>query len=537
MKLRTKLLICSTLTALPSVGWSGLDLEFLARVPADPGSSRFDIAAAEIVDYHAPTKRLFVTHDGGEDNPGVIDIIDISDPSNPALLTPILLDAYLEDAKPTSVAVNPNAARNEIAVAVRAPSLPGHVLFFDTSGVFLRDVQVGVEPDKVGYSPNGRYLVVANEAESVDKTGGPGSADDGEGSISIIDVTRPVKKFAPTVRTADFTAFNAMRDDLVAAGVRIHPDAISVAQDLEPEYFTFSTNSLTAWVTLQENNAIAEIDLLRAKVTAILPLGYKDHSLAGNGLDPSNQDNAENDDPKIANWPVFGIYQPDTIESYRAKGKTYLVTANEGDTRDNFDQARVNSLDLDPDVFPNDDIQDNDQLGRLNVSTIDGLNANGEHEALYAFGARSFSIWTTGGNLVYDSGDDFEQITAALLPGEFNSNNTANDSFDSRSDDKGPEPEGLTLGTFAGKTYAFIGLERIGGIMVYDITNPTAPSFCNYVTTRDFSGDPEDGTAGDLAPEGMLVIPANKSPNGEDLLVVAHEVSGTVGIFQINIAP
>lgn len=152
---------------------------------------------------------------------------------------------------------------------------------------------------------------------------------------------------------------------------------------------------------------------------------------------------------------------------------------------------------------------------------------------LYSYGARSFSIRDEAGNLVFDSGDDFEFITARVDPLDFNSNNDENNSFDSRSDDKGPEPEGVDIGRAYGGIWAFIGLERVGGVMVYNITNPAEARFVEYVNNRDFDGDPEAGTAGDLGPEGITFIPAGESPVRVPLLVVANEVSGTTTIFEV----
>jgi hypothetical protein len=311
-----------------------------------------------------------------------------------------------------------------------------------------------------------------------------------------------------------------------------------VAQDLEPEYIAVSPDSKTAYVALQENNAIAVIDIAKAKVLAIHPLGFKDWTASG--LDASDRDNAINIQP----WPVFGMYQPDGIACYEANGKRYIVSANEGDAReyDTFaEEARVRGITLDPTAFPNRSaLRDNAAMGRLNITTALGDTDNdGDFDALYTLGGRSFSIWEVNGSVVktFDSGDQFEQITASLLPAQFNSANDENDSFDSRSDNKGPEPEGIALGEIDGRTYAFIGLERIGGIMVYDITNPAAPAFVQYVNTRDFSGDAEAGTAGDLGPEGIEFVSASDSPNGKPLLIVAYEVSGSVAIFEINPAP
>lgn len=174
---------------------------------------------------------------------------------------------------------------------------------------------------------------------------------------------------------------------------------------------------------------------------------------------------------------------------------------------------------------------DDDRLGRLNVTTTLGDPDNdGDFDELYVFGTRSFSIWDDTGTLIFDSGDEFERKVAELFPNFFNSTNDENN-FDNRSDNKGPEPEGITLGRVGGRTLAFIGLERVGGFMLYDVTDPFSPFFLDYVNNCDFSGDPEAGTAGDLGPEGLLFIDAKDSPNGHPLLVVTNEVSGTTTIY------
>lgn len=252
------------------------------------------------------------------------------------------------------------------------------------------------------------------------------------------------------------------------------------------------------------------------------------------GLDASDRDNRIN----IRPWPVKGLYLPDAIASYSAGGRTYLVTANEGDAREyaGFDeQKRVRDLTLDATAFPNAAaLRDNTALGRLRVTrTLGDTDGDGDYDALYAFGGRSFSIWSSAGQLVYDSGDAMEVITASRFPAEFNSNSDENDSFDSRSDDKGPEPEGLALGEVAGKRYVFVGLERMGGIMMFDITSPFDVAFAGYHNDRNFEGDPEADSAGDLAPEGVLFIPAQDSPTRQPLLVVTHEISGSTVIYGV----
>jgi 2',3'-cyclic-nucleotide 2'-phosphodiesterase (5'-nucleotidase family) len=267
-------------------------------------------------------------------------------------------------------------------------------------------------------------------------------------------------------------------------------------------------------------------------------------STRSNALDASDRDvngsSAGGGRINIQNWPVLGMYQPDAIAAYSINGQTYYITANEGDARDYAgfsEETNIANLVLDPTAFPDAaTLQRNQNLGRLLVTkTLGDTDGDGDFDQLYAFGARSFSIWDSAGKLIYDSGSDFEQITAVALPANFNSNNDRNN-FDNRSDNKGPEPEGLAIGSINDRTYAFVGLERIGGVMVYDVTVPTAPKFVQYINTRDFSLDPESNQT-DSGPEGLTFIPAADSPNGKPLLAVSNEISKTTTIFEVNPPP
>ncbi|MEO0469176.1 MAG: choice-of-anchor I family protein [Bacteroidota bacterium] len=476
----------------------------------------FDESAAEIAAYHVSTQRLWVTN--AEDQS--VDLIDISDPTNPVLDFSIDVSAY---GSPNSVAV----FFNKIAVAVDDDQNPGTVLFYDENGVFQNSVQVGPLPDMLTFTSNGKFLVVANEGEPDDDY-----LVDPEGSVSVIKTNKKSSKIKQKdVKTATFTAFNAA----APAGVRVFGPGASLSQDMEPEYIAITPDNQFAWVVCQENNTIAKVRLSNHKVVGLYPLGYKDHSMSGNGMDASNRDDAIN----ITTWPAKGLYLPDAIVNYRFQGQDFILSANEGDSRDYdgfSEEERIEDVTLDPVAFPDADfLQQEENLGRLKITTTLGdTDGDGDYDELYSYGARSFSIWNSNGQLVYDSGDDFEQITSALLPDDFNSTNDENDSFDNRSDDKGPEPEGIVLGEINGVTYAFIGLERVGGVMVYDISDPYNPSFVTYVNNRDFDGDAEAGTAGDLGAEGLLFIPSDKSPNGNDLLVVTNEVSGTTTIFDVS---
>lgn len=482
-------------------------------------SGVFDESGAEIVAHDPGTQRLFVVNAQA----GLVDVLDISDPTDP-----VLVDTIVASGPVNSVDV----LDGTVAVAVQADPAqePGSVELFDTGGTALATVQVGALPDMLTFSPDGTMIVVANEGEPAGYCAG--DAGDPEGSMSIIDVSAGASQVTQDdVRTAGFTAFNDQAAALRAAGVRIFGPGATVAQDVEPEYVAIDADSTTAWVALQENNAFGIVDLASATVTDIVPLGYKDHSVPRNGLDASDEDGRVN----IRSWPVRGMYMPDGIDAYERAGRTFIVSANEGDARDYecfSEETRIEDLVLDPAAFPAAErLQQEQNLGRLRTTTA--FPTTEPATELYSFGGRSFTIRDAAGNLVFDSGSDFERITAAVDRANFNSNNDDNDSFDSRSDDKGPEPEGIEIGQAFGSTYAFIGLERVGGIMVYDIDSPTAPRFVEYVNNRNFQGDAEAGTAGDLGPEGITFIPAADSPVRGPLLAVANEVSGTTTIYRV----
>ncbi len=513
---------------------SSLNGAAAARPPTDPlefnlsvlGSfskgAPFNKAALKVVTHDRATQRLFVANE--RDN--VVEVLSIVDPANLAHLASLDMDPY------GAVVNGVSACGGLVAVAVQAKvkTDAGRAVFFDSNLEYLTDVPVGALPDFITFSPDGRFVVVANEGEpntynNFDaEVNGP--SIDPEGSVTIIDLVNR------EVRTATFTAFNQVPLD---PSIRIFGPNATVAQDLEPESVAISADSTTAYVTLQENNAMAVVDLASATVTKLVGLGFKDWSLPGNCLDASDKDNRIN----IRNWPIWGMYLPDEIAAFEFKGQTFLAMANEGDARSYpgfSEEARIATLTLDSTSFPDaDELKKPAKLGRLNVTTANGdADKDDAYEALYSFGARSFSIRTADGGLVYDSGGQFEQMTAELLPANFNCNNTAN-APDSRSSAKGPEPEGVVIGKVAGRNLAFIGFERIGGIAVYDVSDPYAPHLVDYVNNRNFGSSFDYATAGDLGPEGLKFIGAGASPNGKPMLAVANEVSGTVTLYQINV--
>ncbi|MBL8328771.1 MAG: choice-of-anchor I family protein [Rubrivivax sp.] len=516
---------------------TGLTLERIGGFDPAAGGPPI-VGAAEIPAYDAASKRLFVVNGAN----ATVDVLDLSTATAPRRVG--TLDFAGLAGAANSVAVHDGL----VAVAVEAvpKTSPGAVAFFRASDlVRLATVTVGALPDMLVFTPDGSRVLVANEGEP-NSYGRPDSVDP-EGSVSIIEVNRNGSAVAPTVRTAGFAAFNPQIDALRTQGVRIYGPGATAAQDLEPEYITVSPDGRTAYVTLQENNAIATVDVASATITAVRALGLKDHRQAGMGLDPSDEDGGTDTNSgtpalRIGNWPVFGMYLPDAMASYQVGGQLYLVTANEGDARADWpgfnEEVRIRAhcpAGLDPAVFGADAARllFDSNLGRLRVTTAPngndtGKNAAGQCTKLLAYGSRSFTIWRADDlSRVYDSGEDLERRTSALPNVAFNASHSDN-ALDSRSGSKGPEPEGVVLGHFGGKVFAFVGLERVGGVMVYDITNPRSPSFVTYLNTRN-------GTTGDLGPEGLLLIPAAQSPNGKPLLIVGNEQSGTTAVLQINL--
>ncbi len=522
------------------------------------------LAHAEIVTFDPSTDRMIISNDAEV----AVDIVSIADPTAPTLVASVDMTTYGDGVNGVSsyegliaVAVENSATFDEVTGA--PTTHPGNVVFLDGDGTYVQTVEVGVLPDAVAFSPDGSVLVVSGEAEPVcamDVGGGenedPALAVDPAGTIGVIDITNGVP--AATATNLGFDDFDT--DELKAAGVRIFFPGSTAAQDLEPEYAVISDDSSTAFVTLQEANAIAVVDLTTPEISAVVPLGTKDFSELL--MDASNRDDAVD----LQNWDVQGIYMPDAIDYFTVGGASYLVTANEGDSRDYdcySEEARMKDL-IDPDEVGYasalsadlaEAASDNALLGRLNSTTA--MPTTDPVDTLYMWGARSFTIWSTAGEVVWDSGSQFEEYTAANYADYFNTQadteydpngdgtvtavemvESMAEEVDERSDDKGSEPESVVVGRIGDRYYAFVGLERQGGHMVYDVTDPTAPQFEDYVNVSldelaasgDFTGP---GTS-DVSPEGIWFVSADDSPNGQPLLLVSNELSGTTTVFAVT---
>ncbi len=456
--------------------------------------------AAEITAFDPVTNKLFIVNNDDDAGLNEISVYDISDIENPAQGTAIDISAT---GAPNSVAVYGTM----LAVAVEAPVAqdPGTVLVFDTaSQAQTNSYTVGALPDMLTFTPDGTYLLVANEGEPNDDY-----TIDPDGGVSIIELA------TGNVTSLTFDGFNAQEASLEAEGFRVFGPGADLAADVEPEYITISDDSRTAWVSLQENNGIARINLSTMIVEDIYPLGFKDYSAAGNEIDASDQD----DTKELKSWPVYGMYQPDAITYVSIGGADYIISANEGDARDYdtfSEEERIADIMLDPTAFAvGEDYQNDANLGRLEITTTLGdTDGDGDYDELYSYGARSFSIWSGNGQLVYDSGNEIAARTLELNADRFNDD-------DGRSDAKGAEPEAVEVIQIGEQYLLFVALERTDGVLVRDITTPTGPVFMQWLLQ-----------AGDEAPEGLLAIPAADSPSGTDLLLISNEDSGTVSIFQ-----
>ncbi|MDX2071850.1 MAG: choice-of-anchor I family protein [Haliscomenobacter sp.] len=508
------------------VATDSLELQLLSSFRNTGGSS-------EIVAFDPGSKRIFIANSVA----GRIDIVDIANPASPKTIRQVSVTAL--------GGINSIAAKNGlIAAAIESSVVDGNgkVIFIDTAGAILKEVSVGVLPDHIGFSPDGKFVLTANEGQPSDDY-----SKDPEGTISIIDISGGIATLDQSkVSAVGFADLNPFLGVYRQAGLRVfgvktgQAGGSTLAQDLEPEYITFSPDSKTAYVTLQENNAVAAIDLTTKQLAtiqglpALRPLGFKNHNTLGNGLDASDQSAGAN----LANLPVYGVYMPDAIASFTAGGKNYLITANEGDAREYSaltEETTIKGIRLEPTVFPDsNDLRLDHLLGRLAITGASGdLDGDGDYDQIHVLGARSITIWDDQGALVWDSGDQLERITRdhPFYGQMFNANNGTSAAAKNRSDNKGPEPEGVATAVINNKPYAFIALERIGGVMVYDLSNPLAPKFVTYANNRAF---PANNATDDRGSEGIIFVSDKESPNGKALVLVANETSNSVSIFQVN---
>ena len=573
---------CETVTTATDTSVSGT-LE-LSVVDTYVSGNEFDTASAEIVSYDKCSDKLYVVN--AED--ATVDVLSLAQTTSaPAKHGTIDLSAAATAAGIEIGAANSVSAKQGlVAVAIEADTKQDNgliALYRSDTLALIGTYTAGALPDMVTLSEDARYILTANEGEpSGDYTNDP------EGSVTIVDLQNGFGPDDAVVSQVSFADFNVggSRADEVPADVRLPgPAGTTVAQDLEPEYLALNSDGTVAWVAMQENNAVAIIDVANATVEGMKGLGKKSWSPASeNELDASNKDDGTGEFDSYEQ--LVGLYMPDTIVSVEIDGETYILTANEGDGREYIYETTQQACDAaghewdgddfapggddeDADAYANEEddciswidearggdieelvadahplkaaLDDNDQLKRIKVTTDQAEYAAADD--IVTFGARSFSIWDAAGDLVYDSGDVIAKNVFAIDPDDFNSTNDENDSGDNRSDDKGTEPEAIEVAQIGDRFFAFVGLERQGGVMVFDITDPTEPEYQSYLNNRDFDAPVctvVDGTecdndtysvdAGDLGPESIEYF----TREGKHFIAVGNEVSGTTTMYSIG---
>lgn len=485
-----------------STSFQALSTLVIATDPLNPAG------AAEISTYDPSTKRLFVVNNNLATGVNRIEVVDLSNPSSPQKIGFIAIAPY------GGLVNSIDVSNGLLAAAIEASdkTSDGKVVVFKTKDYSeVKQISVGSLPDMVTFSPDGRFILTANEGEPNDAY-----TIDPIGTISIISVKEGFKE-----TRLNFEKFAGAAEALKAKGLRIYGKNASFAQDIEPEYIAVAENSRLAWVTLQENNAIARINLMSKSIEEILPLGFKNYGLEENAMDLS--DRPANVLQYVPRANVFGMYEPDGIAMVPYGNAPFVITANEGDAREYAgysEMLRVSAagIALDPTAFPTPSFWNNAKnywkedsiLGRLNVTTTLGQEA-GLYKKLYSLGGRSFTVWNgMNGQMMYDSKNDLDLRAKALgiYP-------------DGRSDDKGTEPEAVVTAKVGNKYLLFVGMERSNSVFVYELTGMGTPNFLQYLETG-------------IAPEGLLVIPADKSPIKKTLLVVSSENSGDIRVFGTN---
>ena len=501
--------------------------------------------SSEIATYHAGSKRIFATN--GVKN--TIDIFDISDVANPKKVGAVALSPYGNDV--TSV-----AAGKDVVVAVvnvsdkfSATGVPtttnGKIVVFDTDGKVLSSPDVlGVLPDSVTFAPNGTTALVAIEAQPVCAKDDPATAakeetdytkaSDPVGGVTVVDLTNPA---SPVLRFAGFNQFSVA--DMRAKGIAVSSVVNNVAKDFEPEFVTAVDNNY-AYVTIQEANAIGRLNIKSATFESVtrafesnLSIVSRDTSDRDAGAGPRTYKN------------VVGASQPDAIAGFTIGSGQYFVTANEGDAREYTclnDDLRGSALKVDARRFPDwKALSGSAALGRAKVNpTIGDKDGDGDIDTIHLRGSNSMTMYRNG-LVIWDSANLLDQIqTQAFGVANINGSHslssdksTMNYVGQDRSDDKGSEPEGVAVGMVGDRRIAILGLERMTALAIFDITVPGNPIFQEWLQMLPTKATPAKEVK-HFSPEGIVFVPADKSPSGKALIITSYELSGSLSIHQIE---
>ena len=532
------LIIAGQLPALANE--ATLKITEIASITSGDGEGSHEIAT-----FHAGSKRIFATN--GVKN--TIDIYDISDVTNPKKVGSVALSPYGNDV--TSV-----AAGKDVVVAVvnvsdkfSATGVPtttnGKIVVFDTSGKVLSAPDVlGVLPDSVTFAPNGTTALVAIEAQPVCAKDDPATAakedadyskaSDPVGGVTVVDLSNPA---SPVLRFAGFDQFSVA--EMRAKGIAVSSVVNNVSKDFEPEFVTAVDNNY-AYVTIQEANAIGKLNIGSATFESISRAFESKVSRVAR--DTSDRD-AGAGPRTYAN--VVGASQPDAIAGFTVGAGQYFVTANEGDAREYTclnDDLRGSALKVDARRFPDwKTLSGNTALGRAKVNpTIGDKDGDGDIDTIHLRGSNSMTMYRNG-IAIWDSADLLDQIqTQAFGVANINGSHslssdksTMNYVGQDRSDDKGSEPEGVAVGMVGDRRIAILGLERMTALAIFDITDPGNPIFQEWLQMLPTKATPAKDVK-HWSPEGIVFVPASKSPSGKALIITSYELSGSISIHQVE---
>jgi 2',3'-cyclic-nucleotide 2'-phosphodiesterase (5'-nucleotidase family) len=461
--------------------------------------------------------------------------------------------ALATDGSGIGVAAAINGSTVNVGGTNYTTSIPqlGRLVFFNLeTGVVIGSIAAGYHPDMVTIK-NGK-VAVANEAQHA--WAGSGAVNiatfdsvQQPGSVTVADLTGlDSSTLAAALATLPVTTVDFSAVPTLIAGLRDHTSfetANTKAKyfHIEPEYLAFSPDNTKLFVGLQENNAIATLDLATLTWDAISSLGQRAITI----------DASDDDDVFDVTNAAFGLHMPDGLATWSAAGETYVITADEGDARvDDGDIKRlgtgsgnaVSIYGLASGFTPS---TTNLDFGRLNILVDQSLNGpvfpttspNSDINKIVSMGSRGLSLWKkeADNSLSFVSHLPLESELFNRDPQRHNANNGGlKTAFDARSDDKGPEPEAVAVTTLAGGTViAVAGMERQNGVIVVDITNPASPQVLRYIN---------DSGQGLISPETVTIIDAPDSPTGTVLAVVGYEgiidgspaIAGGVGVYEIN---
>ncbi len=513
--------ICSLLI-LMLIAFSGLQSQNLPFAIAHTyKAGAFDSSATGYISFDHTVQQLYSVNQQANG----FEIIDYSDIYKPNVLQTVDVSGFISKIRCIE------SASGFVFVAGDGSSaqLPGKLLIYTSNGVYRKQLSLGVTPDRMKFSHDDISLIIANE-------GIPDAnySTDPPGTVNIINTAAGVNFITQAdVKTVDFTRLDTTNYDPL---IHIYSNAgQNPSEDVEPEAIAFSSDNQTAYIVLQENNAVAVVDIPSAKIDTVLGLGYRDYGMKG--LDASDQANSIMIDTYQG---LYGIHQPSDIESFSHAGSDFTFSVNQGAPREysGFNESvRVKNQPVDPSKFTNlSHLLQDTVLGRLFITSVFG-DHNGDflHDSLLSFGSRSVSIWDSSGTEIWNSGDQIAQLLASTHAVNFNSSANSNNSYKLQSDNMGAEPSAVAIGEVDGNRYAFVSLYQMGGILVYDISDPYNPQFELFELNRDFNLPANDPMAGDLGPIDLEFVPASRTNLNIALLFVANQVSGTINVYQTGI--